>query len=151
MSPLAGPLAKRDHFLSASYEAILWLLKGDHYCCLARFCWVRLQVEFKSSNGLDYRLITSFGAMLKPCVGRIASKEGAEIWDHWDSFQLRLVVFLCAPRLYPVHDSITYFIQVWKIALKWLVLCFWGLFSANVLSNWICFHIVIFRDAFHLP
>lgn len=71
-----------------------------------------LLVEFESSNGLDYRLITSFDAVLKPGVGRIANREKAEIWDHWDSFQLGLVIFLCAPRLYPVRDSITCFIQV---------------------------------------
>lgn len=150
MSPLAGPWAQRDRFLPASRGAVLWLLRGDRYCCLARSCPVRLQVEFESSNGLDYRLITSFDAVLKPGVGRIANRAGAEIWDRWDSFQLRLVIFLCAPRLYPVRDSITYFIQIWKIALMWLVLCFWGLFSANVLSNWICFHIVISRAAFYL-
>lgn len=71
-----------------------------------------LQVEFESSNGLDYRLITSFDAVLKPGVGRMANRERAEIWDRWDSFQLPLVIFLCAPRLSPARDSITYFIQV---------------------------------------
>lgn len=106
--------------------------------------------EFESSNGLDHRPRASFGAMFKPWVGRIPSREGAEIWDCWDTFQFPLVIFLCAPRLFPVQDSIIYFIQVWKIALMWLVLCFWGLFSAKVLSNWICFHIVIFRYAFYL-
>lgn len=150
MSPLAGPLAQMGRFVSASYEAILWLLKRDHNCCLARFHWVHIQVEFKSSNGLDYGPIMRFGATLKAWVGRMASKEGAEIGDLWDSFQLWLVIFLCTPGLYPVHDSITYCTQVWKIVLMWLVLCFQGLFSASVLSNWICFHLV-FRDAFYLP